>query len=140
MSWLTKILSSSVGSVVNQVGDVVDRFHLSGEEKQKFKLEMEALLQKRSSEIEATIRSELQAKERVLVAELTQGDKYTKPNWLLRKYIFVEYSGPGMIARACCCTMFQNTFTTHNLFIFNGKRKNVQIISKSFQYDMIGSI
>ena len=78
MSWLTKILGSSIGSVVNQVGDVVDKFHLSGEEKQKFKLAMEALLQKRDSEIEATIRSELQAKERVLVAELTQGDKYTK--------------------------------------------------------------
>ena len=39
---------------------------------------MEVLLQKRDAEIEETIRTELQAKERVLVAELTQGDSYTK--------------------------------------------------------------
>lgn len=78
MSWLTKILSGGVGSLVEQVGGVVDKFHISGEEKQRFKLELEALLQKRDSEIEETIRSELQAKERILVAELTQGDNYTK--------------------------------------------------------------
>ena len=78
MSWFTKIFSGSVGTLVEQVGGVVDQFHLSGEEKQRFKLELEALLQKRDSEIEETIRTELQAKERVLVAELTQGDNYTK--------------------------------------------------------------
>jgi hypothetical protein len=78
MSWFTKIFSGSVGTLVEQVGGVVDEFHLSGEEKQRFKLELEALLQKRDSEIEETIRTELQAKERVLVAELTQGDNYTK--------------------------------------------------------------
>lgn len=39
---------------------------------------MESLLQKRDSEIEQTLRSELQAKERILVAELQQGDAYTK--------------------------------------------------------------
>jgi hypothetical protein len=78
MSWLTKILSGGVGTLVEQVGGVVDKFHISGEEKQRFKLELEALLQKRDSEIEETIRSELQAKERILVAELTQGDNYTK--------------------------------------------------------------
>ena len=78
MSWYSKIFSSSIGTVIEQVGDVVDDFHLSGEEKQKFKLQMEALLQKRYSEMEESIRSELQAKERILVAELSQGDKYTK--------------------------------------------------------------
>jgi hypothetical protein len=78
MSWLTKIFSGGVGTLVEKVGGVVDKFHLSGEEKQRFKLELEALLQKRDSEIEETIRSELQAKERILVAELTQGDNYTK--------------------------------------------------------------
>ncbi len=78
MGWVTEILSGSVGTLVGQVGGIVDKFHLSGEEKQRFKLELEALLQKRDSEIEETIRAEIQAKERVLVAELTQGDSYTK--------------------------------------------------------------
>ena len=78
MSLIARILKSKVGETIRQVGGLVDKFHLSGEEKQKFKLEMEGLLQKRDSEIEETIRAELQAKERILVAELTQGDNYTK--------------------------------------------------------------
>jgi hypothetical protein len=78
MSWLGKIFSGSIGGVVKEVGDVADKFHLSEEEKERFKLELEALLQKRDSEIEETLRSELGAKERILVAELSQGDNYTK--------------------------------------------------------------
>jgi hypothetical protein len=78
MNWFTRIFSGSIGSLVEQIGGVIDKFHLSGEEKQKFKFELESLLQRRDSEIEETIRAELQAKEKVLVAELTQGDGYTK--------------------------------------------------------------
>jgi len=92
MSWIGRIFGSSIGTVVEQVGNVVDKFHLSGEEKKKFKLEMESLLQKRDSEIEETIRSELQVKERILVAELTQGDRYTK-----RARPTVVYVGLGFI-------------------------------------------
>lgn len=92
MSWLTRIFSGGVGTLVEQVGGIVDKFHLGGAEKQKFKLELEALLQKRNSEIEETIRVELQAKERILVAELTQGDNYTK-----RARPTVVYVGLGFI-------------------------------------------
>ncbi len=78
MGFLSKIFSSGVGSLIKEVGGVVDKFHLSGEEKQEFQLKMKELVQKRDSEIEQTIRADLQAKERILVAELTQGDNYTK--------------------------------------------------------------
>ncbi len=78
MSWLSKILTGNVGGMVKEIGNVADKFHLSGQEKQDFQLEMEGLLQRRDSEIEETIRSTLQAKERILVAELSQGDNYTK--------------------------------------------------------------
>lgn len=78
MNWIGRIFGGSIGTVVEQLGSVADKFHLSGEEKQQFQLEMKTLLQKRDSEIEETMRSELQAKERILVAELTQGDNYTK--------------------------------------------------------------
>jgi len=78
MSWLSDVFSGSVGGLVKSVGDVVDKFHMSGEEKQRLKMEMQQLVQQRESEIEETIRSELKAKERVLVAELQQGDSYTK--------------------------------------------------------------
>lgn len=97
MSWLTNILSGGVGTLVEQVGGVVDKFHLSGEEKQRFKLELETLLQKRNSEIEETVRSELQAKERILVAELTQGDNYTK-----RARPTVVYAGLAFIFLNYC--------------------------------------
>ncbi len=78
MSWLSDIFAGSAKGLIGSVGSIVDDLHLSGEEKQQFKLQMEALVQQRDSEIEQTTRIELQAKERVLVAELQQGDKFTK--------------------------------------------------------------
>ncbi len=75
---MTKIFAGGVGNVIGQVGGIIDQFKLSPEQKQKFKLEMESLLQKRDSEIEQTSRAELGAKEHFLVAELAQGDNYTK--------------------------------------------------------------
>ena len=78
MSWFSDLFGGSLGKIVGEVGGIIDNLNLSGEEKQSFKLKMEALIQKRDSEIEQTVRIELQAKERVLVAELQQGDKFTK--------------------------------------------------------------
>ena len=97
MSWISDILGGSVGTIVKQVGAVIDKFTLSGEEKEKFKIEMEDLLQRRDSEVEKTIRAELQAKERILVAELQQGDRYTK-----RARPTVVYAGLGFIFLNYC--------------------------------------
>lgn len=97
MSWIGNLLGGSAGTIINEVGNIADKFHLSGEEKQQFKLEMEALLQKRDSEIEQTVRKELEAKERVLVAELNQGDNYTK-----RARPTVVYFGLGLIFLNYC--------------------------------------
>lgn len=41
MSWFSEIFSSSVSAFVEKVGGVIDGFHLSSEEKQKFKFELE---------------------------------------------------------------------------------------------------
>ena len=57
--------------------------------------EMESLLQKPDSEIEQTIRAELGAKARALVAELAQGDNYTKrarPTVVYAGLIFIFYN------------------------------------------------
>lgn len=97
MSWISKLLGGSLGNIVGEVGNVVDKFHLSGEEKQKFMLEMEALVQKRDSEIENTMRTELKAKQDILVAELIQGDNYTK-----RARPTVVYAGLGFIVFNYC--------------------------------------
>ena len=93
MSWLSKLFAGGVGTVVEKVGDTVDKFHLSGEEKQQFKLELQQVLMARESEIEQTVRKNLEAKERILVAELQQGDTFTK-----RARPSVVYFGLLMIA------------------------------------------
>ena len=78
MSWLGKIFAGGAGDLIESVGNVADRFITTDDERQKFKLDVEALLQRRDSEIEQTIRAELSARERIIVAELRQGDNYTK--------------------------------------------------------------
>lgn len=78
MGLLSSLIGGGVSDIVTSVGNVIDKFTLTDQEKQQFKLEMEALLQKRDSEIEQSFRQEMESKERVLVAELSQGDNYTK--------------------------------------------------------------
>ena len=78
MTWINKLLGSGAKEVLNGVDSLLGRFKASPQEKQEFRLEMERLLQERDREIEETLRAELGAKERVLVAELQQGDNYTK--------------------------------------------------------------
>ena len=92
MSWLSNLLGGGIGEIIGKVGGIVDDLNLSGEEKQQFKIQLETLLQKRDSEVEQTIRIELQAKERVLVAELQQSDKFTK-----RARPMVVYAGLAFI-------------------------------------------
>ncbi len=99
MSWYSRLFSDSVGTVVEKVGNVADEFNLSGEEKQHFKLRMESLLQQRDAQIEESLRCELQARERILVAELNQGDSYTK-----RARPTVVYAGLSFILfNTFCC-------------------------------------
>lgn len=77
-NFLTKIFSSGAGDFIEKMGGVVDRFVTTKGEKAEFMLEMEKLLQQRDTEIETTIRKELDAAKDVIVAELQQGDNYTK--------------------------------------------------------------
>ena len=76
---LTGALTSIMGSgILKGAKELVDEFTLSGEEKNEFLVKMEEIVQKRESEFEQTVRAELQAKERIITAELNQGDLYTK--------------------------------------------------------------
>ena len=68
----------SLAGIMGGVKGLISAFKLDPAERKEFEVKMQALLQQRDSEIEATIRQELQAKERILVAELTQGSTYTK--------------------------------------------------------------
>lgn len=78
MSWLQTAITGGLAKLLDSGKDLVDEFQLSGEEAQQFKQRLTEIAQQQESEIEQTIRQQLQAKERVLVAELKQDDAYTK--------------------------------------------------------------
>jgi hypothetical protein len=78
MGILDNILAGGIGSIIEQTGKLVDQFHLSEPEKKQFQLEMEALLQQRDAQIQDSARAEMDARQKVIVAELQQDDAYTK--------------------------------------------------------------
>jgi len=78
MSWFSEIFKGSIDGLVSSVGGVVDKFIETPDEKTAAKLAIQKLIQERMSEIEQTARTELQAKERIIVAEMASGDNYTK--------------------------------------------------------------
>lgn len=78
MSIVQDVLSASTGSFLDKASTAIKRFITTDKERLELQNEMESLLQQRDAEVEKTIRAELGAKERTLVAELQQGDNYTK--------------------------------------------------------------
>lgn len=78
MSFLSKIFGSGIKEVADGVGGIIDKFVTTDAEKAAAKLEIERLLQADRMKLQESLQIELQAKERVLVAELNQGDNYTK--------------------------------------------------------------
>lgn len=78
MELFKKLFGKGITEVVSTVGDVVDRFTLTKEEKQEFKLQMQSSLMKLEGELEETYRKELDARQEIIKAEMAQGDLYTK--------------------------------------------------------------
>ena len=93
MSFISKILSSGTGDLIDKASQAVKRFVTTEDDRNQFKLELEGLLQARDSEVEQTIRAELGAKERVLVAELNQDDNFTKRARPMVVYMGLAYIG-----------------------------------------------
>lgn len=105
MSLLTRIIGGSAGEIVGKVGEVVDRFVQTDGEKAAAKLELQKLLDQRDARISEELQTEIAAKERILVAELTQGDSYTK-----RARPTIIYAGLAMMAwNYCVCPLFGYT-------------------------------
>ncbi len=93
MSVIKKIISAGTATFIDKVSLAAKRFITTDKDRLEFQTEMESLLQERDAEVEQTIRAELSAKERTLVAELQQGDSYTK-----RARPTVVYAGLVFIA------------------------------------------
>jgi ElaB/YqjD/DUF883 family membrane-anchored ribosome-binding protein len=82
---------AGLGSLVKPIGQIVDSLHTSEEERQKAKYQIEALLQQRDAQIEETFRREIDASKDVILAEMHQGDTYTR-----RARPTVVYVGLGL--------------------------------------------
>ncbi|MFO8236460.1 MAG: 3TM-type holin [Bacteroidales bacterium] len=99
IGFLTKVkgfLNDSGNNMISSLADTVDRFVQTKDEKDKvkqellklqsdfqksqnnFMLDMECLAQQKEEQLEKSIRQELDAKKEILLAELNQGDQYTK--------------------------------------------------------------
>ena len=85
------ILSVLTG-ILGPIKDVIDDFHTSGEEKEIAKQKMELILQQRDAEIEKTYRAELDTQKSIIIAEMAQGDLYTK-----RARPTLVYAGLGIL-------------------------------------------
>jgi hypothetical protein len=106
MSFVTKLTNVLTGGLVDSVANVADRFIQTPEEKEQFKLAMEQVISDRQANVEATAQAELQAKERIIVAEMNQGDNYTK-----RARPTVVYGGLLIIAfNYCLVPLIQTLF------------------------------
>lgn len=78
MSIISEIISSGLGATIEGIGSTIKKFVTTDGDRMQMQKELEVILQKRDSEIEQTLRKSLEAKEKIIVAELNQGDNYTK--------------------------------------------------------------
>ena len=90
-SKIINAVSSPLGFAKEIIG-VAKKLTGDPEKDKEFELQILTMTQRRDSEIEETLRAEMAAKERVLVAELNQGDNYTK-----RARPTVVYAGLGIV-------------------------------------------
>jgi hypothetical protein len=76
--WLAKILNIGGKELLETAGGLYERISAGHLGKKEFGLELAKLEAQRAAIAAEQITSEIQAKERILVAELQQGDSYTK--------------------------------------------------------------
>lgn len=113
MGFLSDILGSTFGSTVSAIGDTVKKFVTTDKDRMQLQMELEKILQQRDSEIEQTIRTELEAKERIMIAELEHGDTYTK-----RARPTVVYVGLAAIIFNYCAVPLIQTLASVNVAPF----------------------
>ena len=91
---LAQLLS---GGLIKGVASIVDQFHTSDEEKAELQLKAKAMVLQHIEQAEESLRIELQARERIMVAEMQSGDNFTK-----RARPTLVYAGLAMIAWKYC--------------------------------------
>ncbi|GAF76803.1 unnamed protein product [marine sediment metagenome] len=78
MGWLSKVFGSGLGETAEKIGGVVNKFAEGHLGKKELELELKSMMHARDMALQAEVTAEITAKERIMVAELQQGDKFTK--------------------------------------------------------------
>jgi hypothetical protein len=78
MGFIKDFFSGGIEGVGNAIGGILDQLHTSDEEKAAAALQLETLFASERMAREESFRAQLEAKQKVLVAELSQSDSYTK--------------------------------------------------------------
>lgn len=78
MLGISKILGAFGGDLVKDIGDVVGKFVTTDKEREELSIESSKVILAHIETMEESLRAELAAKSSVLIAELQQGDKFTK--------------------------------------------------------------
>jgi len=110
MSWISDIINGISGGTIEGIGNTIKQFVTTDADRMKLQQEMEKIILEGNTQLEETLRTELGAKERILVAELQQGDNYTK-----RARPTVVYVGIGAIIYNYCIAPSVGFFTSSSI-------------------------
>jgi hypothetical protein len=75
---INAIMSALGGGLVEQIGNVVDKFHTSDAERAAIKLEAEKVILAHVQASEKSIQTEMEAKASIIRAEMESGDNFTR--------------------------------------------------------------
>lgn len=75
---LGEVVEAGVNLLKDDLVKVLQRFVTDPTKMRELDIELQRVLQGHQHELETTLRATIRAKERIMVAELTQGDTYTK--------------------------------------------------------------
>lgn len=95
MGWLNSIVSAGIGDTVAAISGAVKPFIATAVDKQKFTLELEKIVQQNFEAVEQSLQAELAAKQRVIEAEMAQGDNFTKrarPSVVYAGLVFIFFN------------------------------------------------
>lgn len=75
---LAEILSGGLGSLVKEIGGIVDQFHVSDQEKAEIKVKLTEAANRQAEVMQQGVQARFEAVTRIIQAEMAQGDTYTK--------------------------------------------------------------
>ena len=78
MKFLSKLLGGGASDLIDSISNTVDKFTLSKQEKQDFKLEVQQKLLEADRMASENYQKELETRADIIKAEMAQGDVYTK--------------------------------------------------------------